>query len=740
MDISASTDKIHLVDLYREKLIQHITMVHPVLDHLLQESLLTQEHYNMVMAQETTQEKMRMLYRFSQGWSNSDKDIFHMALKQYNPGVIDPPGTTFLSDLSVKCKKSTTRRFQNVKEYNSRTGETVSLQKKYTQVLLLKKYRNREEREEEITSLGRRHIELMNERSSGKYSPTTIQDLFKPDEDGIIPTTIVLQGPAGIGKTMTSQKIILDWAYGNLYQDMFDFVFHLSCRELNNVTSNVSLARLLSRSSGLQYSEEAMKLVLRDPGKILIIIDGLDELTLPLEDQSEVCEDPFRETQLKCILKSLLKRDLLCEMSLVITTRPCVLQKLNKLIEDSCNVDILGFTGIDRENYIYNFYKDKNIARKVLKIIKENEILFTMCAVPITCWILCTVLEQEIKKDLGLIQCTTTTSVYILYLKGLIKYHGSKRPMLTCLKKVCALAHEGVFHKRILFEETDLRKHGLSMTEVESMFLNENMFHQDIGVSTCYSFIHLTVQEFFAALYYVLKSRKIFSKKKLALYWPCCFFGKSLTKMYMNKPHLSVMVQFLYGLTDGNQLKELSEITGCELSFRATSAMRSWLAHDNDKHVFITELICCLYEMQDKDFVRTVMSRTSDLTLQLLGTTSCTQQLAYCLKTRENFQRMTFLCWKMEIQDLQILSPILQKCSVLKFSCADENSLPFEILCSIINESTSVKELAIHWPCLQDSDVRHLCELVQHPGCNLQTVRYGCLYSFLTLKYSKRTI
>ncbi|CAI9582283.1 unnamed protein product [Staurois parvus] len=136
-----------------------------------------------------------------------------------------------LSDFKKKHKVSMKEAFQKIKEYNSCRGETVHLQKRYIKLPMRKGPQKKERKEQELRSSGRRHLKTMEKRCSAGTSPITIQALFDPDEVGCIPKIVVLEGPAGIGKTMTSKKIMLDWASGNLYQDKFDFLFYLSCRE-----------------------------------------------------------------------------------------------------------------------------------------------------------------------------------------------------------------------------------------------------------------------------------------------------------------------------------------------------------------------------------------------------------------------------------------------------------------------------------------------------------------------------
>ncbi|XP_077327859.1 NACHT, LRR and PYD domains-containing protein 3-like [Lithobates pipiens] len=574
-----------------------------------------------------------------------------------------------LSDISKKHKDS--EKIQRIKEYNSRKREAVHLQERFTNLLMINGPQNKEGKEDEIRSSGRRHLQIMEKRP-----PTTIQALFDPDKCGFIPKIVVLQGPAGIGKTMTSKKIMLDWASGDLYQDTFDFVFYLSCREINTIPENISLVGLLSRTCRL--SSDDLVSVLKDPGsqrKLLTIVDGFDELRWTLKEKSEGCLDISMETHKEIILQSLLRGQVLPESSLIITTRSLSMEKLNTFIDDSHNVEIQGFTREDREEYVHKFYGNKEDADKVLSILKANEVVYTMCAVPITCWIVCTVMRQEIRKDLDVIQCRTTTSIYLLYLEVLLTHHSKKEQSVhrkqTCLKKLCALANQGVLNQQILFEKKDLERHGLSLDEVESVFLNENIFHWDVRSQTCYSFIHLSVQEFLAALYYGMDDG---SGSMEGTSLPEICKGKSLRVFRSVYSHLVLSVQFLFGLLNENQVKTFSEVTGISISLRAKPAMIEWAMEDINQ-TFHTQTLFCLYETQDEDFIRSVMSDCTDLNLwgsdtdHLWMNRNYYKQLNYCLKAlkRESFQTLYFLFLTVGPECQKLLSPFLHRSQEVRF-------------------------------------------------------------------------
>ncbi|XP_077327181.1 NACHT, LRR and PYD domains-containing protein 3-like [Lithobates pipiens] len=683
-----------------------------------------------------------------------------------------------LSDISKEHREKD--KFQRIKEYNSSMGEAVHLQERFTNLLMIKGPQNKEGKEEEIRSSGRRHLQIMEKRS-----PTTIQALFDPDKYGFIPKIVVLQGPAGIGKTMTSKKIMLDWASGDLYRDKFDFVFYLSCREINTIPENISLVGLLSRTCRL--SSHDLVYVLKDPGsqrKLLTIVDGFDELRWTLKEKSEGCLDISMETHKEIILQSLLRGQVLPESFLIITTRSLAMKKLNTFIDDYRNVEIQGFTREDREEYVHKFYGNKEDADKVLSIIKDNDVVYTMCAIPITCWIVCTVMKQEIRKDLDVIQCRTTTSIYLLFLEVLLTHHSKKEQSVhrkqTCLKKLCALANQGVLNQQILFEKKDLERHGLSLDEVESVFLNENIFRWDVRSQTCYSFIHLSVQEFLAALYYGMDDG---SGSMEGTFLPEIYKEESPRGLSLYSSHLSLSVQFLFGLLNENQVKTFSEVTGISISLRAKPAIIEWAMEDN-RQTFCTQTIFCLYETQDEDFIRRVMSGCTDLKLrgsytdELWMNRNFSKQLIYCLKTlkRESFQSLDFLGLTVGPECQKLLSPFLHRsqkvgfefCTISSTDCPgedkeeDSSSSGYgwmsDSLSFLMNPESKIQELRLNgcdvtssgcddlrsilinnrslttlelWNNLEDSGIKLLCEGLRDPGCTLQS---------LSIRYSNGTL
>ncbi|XP_053306964.1 NACHT, LRR and PYD domains-containing protein 12-like [Spea bombifrons] len=624
------------------------------------------------------------------------------------------------------------KQHQRIQYKNGRMGENVKMETIYTNLLLIKTQRDEEERKQEIRGLGREHLEMMEQRCSEDYSPTTVDKLFDPEEDGFTPKTVVLQGPAGIGKTMTAQKIMLDWASGKLYEERFNYVFYLSCREINRMTGETSIADFISKMCRLKCSQSAMESILRDPEKILFLIDGLDELDQSFMGLSEDCSHPFQVVPKEVILSSLIRKQVLETSSLIITTRPFALEKLNEYIECPRYVEILGFTGQERENYFFNFFEKKDEAEAALNAIKENAVLYTMCAVPIISWIVCTVLKQEIKKTFNVTRYKTSTSVYTLYWKGLLKYHSrtSNVPIKSYMKMLSDLAKKGVWSRKIIFEKGDLEEYGCDLSEEESLFLNENVFQRDIETQTCYSFIHLSVQEFFAALYYALDGGTNPNRHKKEVM-------RLLEKSEKNLP-LKSSVQFLFGLCWENQINEISKSVGCKMSSRLQSMLEEWMKKRISTASDSNEILYYLYETQDRNFVKRMMSHLIHLKINYryfpffrndedYRETLIIRSLLYCLVNSSTLHTVHFRGCKLTLEAVSMLSPGLCKCSEITLSRCNLTSSCCDVFRDVFIKNQSLRKLDLSANELDRSGVQLLCEGLRHPGC---TVREMGLHGF----------
>ncbi|KAL2770536.1 NACHT, LRR and PYD domains-containing protein 3 isoform c [Daubentonia madagascariensis] len=524
-------------------------------------------------------------------------------------------------DYCKKYRKHVRSRFQCIEDRNARLGESVNLNKRYTQLQLVKEHPSQQEREHELLAIGRTKTWDM------PVSPIKMELLFDPDDEHSEPVhTVVFQGAAGIGKTILARKIMLDWASGKLYQDKFDYLFYIHCREVSLVTQR-SLRDLII-SCCPDPNPPICKIVSK-PSRILFLMDGFDELQGAFDEHiGALCTDWQKAERGDILLSSLIRKKLLPEASLLITTRPVALEKLQHLLDHPRHIEILGFSEAKRKEYFFKYFSNEAQAREAFRLIQENEILFTMCFIPLVCWIVCTGLKQQMESGKNLAQTSkTTTAVYIFFLSSLLQSRGGSQehPLSPHLRGLCSLAADGIWNQKILFEESDLRNHGLQKVDV-SAFLRMNLFQKEVDCEKFYSFVHMTFQEFFAAMYYLLEEEEEGGMRNVP--GGCSKLpNRDVTVLLENygkfeKGYLIFVVRFLFGLVNQERTSYLEKKLSCKISQQIRLELLKWIeVKAKAKKLQIQpsqlELFYCLYEMQEEDFVQRAMNHFPKIEINL---------------------------------------------------------------------------------------------------------------------------
>ncbi|XP_045569240.1 NACHT, LRR and PYD domains-containing protein 3-like [Salmo salar] len=327
--------------------------------------------------------------------------------------------------------------------------------------------------------------------------------------------TVLTKGIAGIGKTVSVQKFILDWAEGIANQDV-DFVFALSFRDLNLIKDDCNLLELLSDfHPELTDMKDAKKFA---DCKVVFIFDGLDESQLPLcFHNNKILSNITKTTSVEVLLTNLIKGNLLPEALLWITSRPAAVDKIPSDCFDRVT-EVRGFNDPQKEeSFRKRFSDDENLASRTISHIKTSRSLHIMCHIPVFCWITAMVLGKMLSKnDNGKVP-KTLSEMYIRFLLTLTnmknkKYHGENQPDprnlsepdVQIILKLGKLAFQNLAKSNQVFSKEDLRKCDVDVNEAfllsgmcTEIFREEDPMFQ----AKKYSFVHLSIQEFFAALY-----------------------------------------------------------------------------------------------------------------------------------------------------------------------------------------------------------------------------------------------
>ncbi|XP_036790175.1 protein NLRC3 [Oncorhynchus mykiss] len=427
---------------------------------------------------------------------------------------------TVQQDIKAKLK----HKYQHISEGIGHHGNQSLLKDIYTDLYITEGGSGGLNNEHEV-----RQIELASKKQPTQETPIKCNDIFKPlpGQDKPI-RTVLTKGIAGIGKTVSVQKVILDWAEGKANQDVH-FMFPLPFRDLNLKKDQYSLMQLLSH-----YFPELKEIDSIEDGetKTVFIFDGLDECRLPLDlTNNEKCCDVTKPTSVDVLLTNLIEGNLLPSALLWITTRPAAANQIPPECIDQVT-EVRGFNDPQKEVYFRKKITDQNLANEIIKHMKTSRSLHIMCHIPVFCWISATVLEMilnEAEKD-EVPKTLTQMYSHFMLIQIIVKNRKYNKATETNPKelsqsdkemilKLAKLAFQQLQKGNLIFYEEDLRECGLDVTEAsEYSALCTEIFKEESGLyqDKVYSFVHLSIQEFLAAVHALEscldKKENVFSK------------------------------------------------------------------------------------------------------------------------------------------------------------------------------------------------------------------------------------
>ncbi|XP_041959906.1 protein NLRC5-like [Alosa sapidissima] len=665
-------------------------------------------------------------------------------------------------------KVSLKRRFENISEGIIKPGAEILLNKIYTELYITEGESEGVNKEHEVWQ-----VESASRSQSTEDTPINCNDIFKPlpgQEKHI--RTVMTKGVAGIGKTVSVQKFILDWTDGVANQDI-DFMLPLSFRELNLVRGDqYSLHRLL-----LDFHPELKELNDGEGYKdcqVVFIFDGLDEsrLTLNLEQNSKL-SDVKQTSSVDVLMTSLIQGTLLPSALIWITSRPAAAsqipaQYINQVTE------VRGFNDPQKEEYFRKRIGDDSQANRIISHIKASRSLHIMCHIPVFCWIAATVLEQIMKKKNIKDIPKTLTEMFIQFLliqttRKDQKYQSETKAnqakvlesQREILLKLAELAFRSLDNGNLMFYEEDLQECGIDVSEASvysgmctEIFKTESVFHQ----KKVYCFVHLSVQEFLAALYvfhsYVTENLaaltslisdehrqrddpnpSILSSLQAVLGLQSQDHLHVLLKSAVDEAlkssngHLDLFLRFLMGISlESNQrlLKGLLNQTySTSKSIKETCQYMKELNRKDLSPERCINLFHCLFEMNDHSMhkeIQKFLSSPKNIK-QKLSPAHCSALAHMLLMSEYVLDEIDLKKYNTSDEGRRRLIPAVRCCRKARlFECRlSEKSCG--IVGTVLQSPNSLTELDLNHNDLGDSGVQLLSKGLSSPHCKLQTLR-----------------
>ncbi|XP_063066439.1 NACHT, LRR and PYD domains-containing protein 3-like [Engraulis encrasicolus] len=657
----------------------------------------------------------------SSSTNQSDKDILRRVLQTH--------------------KASLKRRFENISEGINKAGAETLLKNVYTELYIIEGESEGVNKEHEVWQ-----IESASRVQATDDTPINCNDIFKPlpgRDDSI--RTVMTKGVAGIGKTVSVQKFIIDWTDGLANQDV-DFIFPLPFRELNLIKNDqYSLHRLL-----LDFHPELRELKHGDDYKdcqVLVIFDGLDEIRSPLNFKGNPkLSDLNQTTSVDVLITSLIQGCLLPSALIWITSRPAVAGQIPPQCI-SLMTEVRGFTNPQKDEYFRKRIKDESLSEQIISHIKASRSVHIMCHIPVFCWIAAIVLQQMLKKGKNKYVPKTLTEMFIHFL--LIqttrmdqKYHGGSKTSQKALlevqrgiiMKLAELAFRHLEIGNVMFYEEDLRECGIDVQEASvysglctEIFKEESVFHQ----RKVYSFVHLSIQEFLAAVYVFNTYASGYLESLGSL------LGEEdnlhvLLKSAVNKAlksqngHLDLFIRFLVGISlQGNQrlLKGLLQQVHTTNSMREVGRYIKNLNREDLSPDRCINLFHCLFEMDDQSMhkeIQKYMSSPENSKQRQLSPAHCSALAHMLLMSEEVLDEFDLKSYSTSDEGRRRLLPAVRCFKNARLANCRFTDQSCDILASVLQSPNSLTAMDLHESTLGDSGVQLLSRGLSSPQCRLK--------------------
>ncbi|XDV33639.1 hypothetical protein PO909_003969 [Leuciscus waleckii] len=647
------------------------------------------------------------------------------------------------------CKSNLLKRFQCLYEGIAKQGNPKLLNEIYTELYITESESGEINNEHEV-----RQIETQSRRAETEDTPIKCNDIFRPlpGQDKPI-RTVLTKGVAGIGKTVSVQKFIVDWAEGKENQDV-QLIFPLPFREINLMKDKtLNLSDLLH----VFFPETKEMEISSDEYKVLFIFDGLDECRLSLNFKSEekLC-NISESASVDELLMNLIEGNLLPSALIWITSRPAAAN----LVPSECVhrvTEVRGFNEPQKEEYFRKRISDQSLADTIITHLKSSRSLHIMCHIPVFCWISAIVLEEMLSEaERGEIPKTLTQMyTHFLIIQTNIKHEKDYEKRVKdedMILKLGKLAFQQLMKGNLIFYEEDLRGCGIDVTEASVYSgLCTQIFREELGLyhGKVFCFDRLSIQEHLAALYAHIyltnKNRNVFDKTKQSLFSKILNQKKyhSLSELHQRavdealqskNGHLDLFLRFLLGLSlESNQtlLRELLTQTGsCFYNKEKAVQYIKQKIRENLSPERSINLFHCLNELGDDSLMQEIQRYLKSGEIGGIQLSSSQwSALVYVLLTSEQnmdvFNLNQFIGARNTADEvlLKLLPVVKESRSVQLRNCGVTDEGCAALTSALRSNPSHLRKLYLSRNKVGDSGVKLLSDLLQDPHCKLEILR-----------------
>ncbi|XP_039982923.1 NACHT, LRR and PYD domains-containing protein 12-like isoform X14 [Xiphias gladius] len=682
-----------------------------------------------------------------------------------------------LQEVLDEHKISLRDRCERVTEGTDGKGSGTLLNKIYTELYITEGQSEEVNTQHEVWQL-----ETASKMETLDETPIKCHNIFKSLSDQQRRVRVVLtNGVAGVGKSFSVQKFTLDWAEGLENQDVSLLVL-LSFRELNLIRDEQhSLLTLLHIFHPTLQKVTAEKLAVC---KVLFIFDGLDETRLSLDfNNREVVSDVTHKSSVNVLLTNLIQGNLLPSALVWITSRPAAANQIPPTCVDRVT-EVRGFTDAQKEEYFRRRFSDEELSSRIISHIKTSRSLHIMCQIPVFCWISATVLEHMLTTEQRGELPRTLTDLYSHFLlvqtkRKKLKYnerHKKRGQELTkadreVLLKLGRLAFENLEKGNIMFYQEDLEQCGLDVTEAlvysgmcTEIFKRESVIFQ----KTVYCFVHLSIQEFLAAVYmfhcYTYRNTEVLEDFLKDVDDDSFFeYDDGDTDQYLSMDdflrramdislesengHLDLFVRFLHGLSLESNQRLLRGLLGWAKSRAKSRSISIQRTINNLKKMDTYDIspdrsiniFHCLMEMNDNSVHQEIQEflKSENRSEKKLSVIHCSA-LAYMLQMSEEvLDEFDLKKYRTSIKGKQRLLPAVRNCRKAQLSGCELTALHCRTVASALKSNPShLRQLDLGGNYLENQGVKLLSAGLESPHCRLETLRlYSCEMTWVSCAF-----